>query len=271
MDKEEINLNGDKAALVQSVFSGESATQLGSSGVNGQIVSIQEDLEVLKTEIKQTLIDLREVVMKDRTVFPNHTKPLESAQMQPAVMLDLDNKARSDAEHLLGFVSRPEVKKEEFKGRSTLREMGEVFQWILDIKEAGLSPTVLARFLEEYANSDGISTEAGELAMFVVKIIEDMKTDGFKQTTPISLDTYGLYIGKLGHLLARADGSESPYQEPELIRREDDGCLEPGLNTSRGIAPVEDNDGQSNSHSIVDDSFDHGCSHCYEWHDSGHK
>ena len=60
MDKEEINLNGDKAALVQSVFSGESETQLGSSGVNGQIVSIQEDLEVLKTEIKQTLIDLHE-------------------------------------------------------------------------------------------------------------------------------------------------------------------------------------------------------------------
>ena len=73
MDKQKVDLNGERAALVRSVFSGDSVSNQGESVPNGQIGSLVEDFELLKSEIKQTLIDLREVVMKDRTVFADHT------------------------------------------------------------------------------------------------------------------------------------------------------------------------------------------------------
>ena len=69
MDKQKAALEGDRAALVRSVFSDDSVSEQSRNEPNGQIESLVEDFELLKCEIKQTLIDLREVVMKDRTIF----------------------------------------------------------------------------------------------------------------------------------------------------------------------------------------------------------
>ena len=258
MDKQKVDLKGERAALVRSVFSGDSVSNQGESVPNGQLGSLVEDFELLKTEIKQTLIDLREVVMKDRTVFADHA----SQPKAPEDLLDAISEMGVKADLHPGYLLKatPETAPEEEGPRdmSTLREMGQIFQWILDIREAGLSPVVLAEFLESYVRSIGVSTQAGRLAMFVVKIVQQMKTDDLDRSSPSSLETYGLYIGELGNLLAGevrsgpSRAESAPDSLPETIS-------------------AEDEDGQSDSHSVADDSFDHRCSHCYEWHDSGHK
>ena len=258
MDKQKVDLKGERAALVRSVFSGDSVSNQGESVPNGQLGSLVEDFELLKTEIKQTLIDLREVVMKDRTVFTGHASQREAPENLPDAISEIGVKADLHPGYLRKATPEAAAEEEGPRDMSTLREMGQIFQWILDIREAGLSPVVLAEFLESYVRSIGVSTQAGRLAMFVVKIVQQMKTDDLDRSSPSSLETYGLYIGELGNLLAGevrsgpSRAESAPDSLPETIS-------------------AEDEDGQSDSHSVADDSFDHRCSHCNERHDPGHK
>ena len=258
MDKQKVDQKGERAALVRSVFSGDSVSNQGESVPNGQLGSLVEDFELLKTEIKQTLIDLREVVMKDRTVFADHA----SQPKAPEDLLDAISEMGVKADLHPGYLLKatPETAPEEEGPRdmSTLREMGQIFQWILDIREAGLSPVVLAEFLESYVRSIGVSTQAGRLAMFVVKIVQQMKTDDLGQSSPSSLETYGLYIGDLGNLLVGAARSGSSRGESVPVPQRPGGYVEPEPDTPRKT-------------SVADDSFDHRCSHCNERHDPGHK
>ena len=58
------------------------------SELEAQIQTLQDEVDLLKTEIKQTLIDMRELVMKDSNIFaqPSSTKVnSEIRQIPPTV------------------------------------------------------------------------------------------------------------------------------------------------------------------------------------------
>ena len=152
MDKRKVDLNGERAELVRSVFSGDSVSDQGESGPNGQIDSLVEDFELLKTEIKQTLIDLREVVMKNRTVFADHASQPKAPEDLLDSISEMGVKADLHPGYLLKGTPSTAPEEEGPRDMSTLREMGQIFQWILDIREAGLSPVVLAELLVEGAD-----------------------------------------------------------------------------------------------------------------------
>ncbi len=271
MDKQKAVLEGDRAALVRSVFSDDSVSEQSRNEPNGQIESLVEDFELLKGEIKQTLIDLREVVMKDRTIFKGSANHPAVSEDLLAVMPELESKVDLTPGYLAMDAPESTEEKDTPKDLSTLRDMGQIFQWILGIRQAGLSSVVLAEFLESYARSIGESSQAGQLAMFVVKIVQQMKTDDLAQESPSSLETYGLYIGELGNLLMRDRGSNPPTAEAKSTESCSDDSIRSSHCTSRKMKSLEVDDGQSDSHSLADDSFDHRCCHCNERHDSGHK
>ena len=164
-----------------------------------------------------------------------------------------------------GFTAGHYAEVEDSGDRSTLKEMGDVFQWILEVKEAGLPPTKLPEFLDAYA----LLSE--RLTRFVVKVIQEMKDDDPGGSSSVSLDTYGPYISRLARFLERPERDELSHTERVSGRPKSDGDPKPKSDISRETTNVEANRGQGDSHGFADDSFDHGCSHCDQWHDSGHK
>ena len=57
MYQEKNGANNDRAGLVRSLFSEDDEARPGDGDLKEQVGSIREDLELLKAEIKQTLID----------------------------------------------------------------------------------------------------------------------------------------------------------------------------------------------------------------------
>jgi len=266
MYQEKNGANNDRAGLVRSLFSEDDEVRPGDGDLKEQVGSIREDLELLKAEIKQTLIDLREVVMKNRTISMDHTFSVGTGIPQ---IEDMPGEYR-EAPYLTqgceaGFTAGHYAEVEDSGDRFTLKEMGDVFQWILEVKEAGLPPTKLAEFLDAYA----LLSE--RLTRFVVKIIQEMKDDDPEGSSSVSLDTYGPYIARLARFLARPERDERSHTERVSGRPKSDGDAKPKSDISRETTNVEVNRGQGDSHGFADDSFDHGCSHCDQWHDSGHK
>ena len=43
-----------------------------STDLQDQLEALQDEVNLLKNEVKQTLVDLREFIMKDRTLLPPH-------------------------------------------------------------------------------------------------------------------------------------------------------------------------------------------------------
>ena len=266
MYQEKNGANNDRAGLVRSLFDGDDEVRPGDGDLKEQVGSIREDLELLKAEIKQTLVDLREVVMKTRTISMDHTFPVGTGIPQ---IEDIPGKYR-EVTHLTqeceaGFTAAHYAEVEDSGDRSTLKEMGDVFQWILEVKEAGLPPTMLAEFLDAYA----LLSE--RLSRFVVKIIQEMKDDDQERLSSVSLDTYGPYIARLARLLAHPERDERSDSKRMSGRPKSDGDAKPKSDISRETTNVEANRGQGDSHGFADDSFDHWCSHCDERHDSSHK
>ena len=59
------------------------------SELEAQIQTLQDEVDLLKTEIKQTLIDMRELVMKDSNIFAQPSSSKVNSELVPISNLDL--------------------------------------------------------------------------------------------------------------------------------------------------------------------------------------
>ena len=69
------------------------------SELEAQIQTLQDEVDLLKTEIKQTLIDMRELVMKDSNIFarPSSSKVnTEIRQIPPMVTEENSTETNDD-------------------------------------------------------------------------------------------------------------------------------------------------------------------------------
>ena len=65
--------------------------QLVSMDVAAKFEALQNEVDLIKNEIKQTLVDLREFLMKNRTIFPQVQVPMPPARPEePTVDLPRD-------------------------------------------------------------------------------------------------------------------------------------------------------------------------------------
>ena len=135
------NLAEDRVVIVHSIFSEESDPRRKELDMELQIGSIREDLDLLKSEIKKTLIDLREVVLKEKTVSmvnrsleditpTQHASPKQHNQMSSS-LVDGPEVPVSEINYICDEL-------ENTGDGSTLKELGDVFQWILETRQAGL-------------------------------------------------------------------------------------------------------------------------------------
>ena len=58
-----------------------------------RLEALQDDVSLLKNEVKQTLVDLREFIMKDRTIFP---QILQGPQQAVPPMAQATDRAREE-------------------------------------------------------------------------------------------------------------------------------------------------------------------------------
>ena len=270
------NLAEDRAGIVHSIFSEESDPQRKELDMELQIGSIREDLDLLKSEIKKTLIDLREVVLKEKTVSmvnrsleditpTQHASPKQHNQMSSSVV-DGPEVPVSEINYICAEL-------ENSGDGSTLKEMGDVFQWILETRQAGLSPGILTDFLDGYANSKGTSESTRALIGFLVNIIREMQDDDKGDDLSVSLDVYGSYIARLAGVLNGSDRRPADLDESQSTIKSTKTASESVSDPSEETTDIYEEvfGGQSNSDSSASHSFNHRCSHCDEWHDSSHK
>lgn len=270
------NLADDRAGIVHSIFSEESDPQRKELNMELQIVSIREDLDLLKSEIKKTLIDLREVVLKEKTVSMVNRSSEDITPTQQASLKQHNQMSSS-------LVDGPEVPVSEINyicdelensgDGSTLKEMGDVFQWILETRQAGLAPGILADFLDGYANSKGTCESTRALIGFLVNIIREMQDDDKGDDLSVSLDVYGSYIARLAGVLNGSDRGPADLDESQSAIKSTKTASESVSDPSEETTVIYEEvfGGQSNSDSSASHSFNHRCSHCDEWHDSSHK
>ena len=278
MYKAKGGLSDDPGEIVRSIFSEDGDAHYQGVDVDGQITSIREDLDLLKSEIKKTLIDLREVIMKEKTVSMDHTEPKETLPLRTGSAAErsyLHPSADHVSEAAVSKISYPGDGIENTRDGSTLKVMGSIFQWILEIRQAGLSPMTLAGFLNSYADSKAISDDARASIKFIVNMIQEMKDGDPESGRSVSLDVYGSYIARLAMVLngTNRGGPDSLEIQPGggCGRSEEDRGSSSDPSQETTITYEEVGGGQGDSYGIADDSFHHRCSHCYEWHDSGHK
>jgi len=63
--------------------------QMVSIDVSAKFEALQDEVNLLKNEIKQTLVDLREFMMKSRTIFPQVPAPTPHASSQNFLAVDV--------------------------------------------------------------------------------------------------------------------------------------------------------------------------------------
>ena len=150
-----------------------SVDRLVSIDVAARFEGLQAEVDLLKVEIKQTLVDLREFMMKARTIFPQTFPGVPMADDEGGQM---DDHARDEEEpgasvdDKPGGVHRaegsPQSRQIERKGESALDPamLREFIGWLGGVKRQGLSLQQITPYLEAYEGS-------GYLAPLMVKFI----------------------------------------------------------------------------------------------------
>jgi len=138
---------------------GTKVDRLVSIDIAERFEALQDELDLLKVEIKQTLVDLREFMMKDRTLFPQAPlsvgppSTLSAQQDEYALEEHQATEAGFSAAAELGRVG---IQTNEFQSRLPNTEaldthmLGNVISWLGTVKGRGLALHQITPYLETY-------------------------------------------------------------------------------------------------------------------------
>lgn len=216
------------------------------SELEAQIQTLQDEVDLLKTEIKQTLIDMRELVMKDSNIFarPSSSKVnAEIRQIPPMVTeenssetneyndeFDTDN---SDTESNHDSDTEPEsiTVHSVTEGSSLLNFQVESSQvtklmpksgdlvanltvWLGTVKMRGVSLTQMLPFLEAYQNSGHLDSLSMRL---IVKAMADLDIlEPSHITQPFSSTDYAQCLMELHEVIKNSPDFENKELPPSV-------------------------------------------------------
>ena len=206
------------------VEEGTRVDRLVSIDVVERFEALQDEVDLMKNEIKQTLIDLREYMMKGRTVFsqPTIETPHRTPSPLPARITPAKNPNTSTG--ILPVSGRlPAVSPVSYSPGPSVdgmdpRILGNIIAWLGTVKQMGVSLQQVTPFLEAYESS-------GYLSAIMLKVLLrsladlDQMTD-VPEEDEFSPGRYAECIGQLHDIICsvenapdqQVDASET-YQE----------------------------------------------------------
>ena len=194
--------------------------QLVSIDVAAKFEALQNELDLVKNEIKQTLVDLREFLMKNRTIFPQVQAPMPLAT-PPNLAADL---ARNPAHALASSPAAPAT-----NGALTSLELlqtnansptsldtetpGKFIEWLGSVKRMGVSLHQITPYVEAYEAS-------GYLQPLMVKVILRSMADldqlmAIPPEQEFSTEDYAECVGQLHQIICPLQSDSSAYVPPE--------------------------------------------------------
>lgn len=195
---------------------GTRVDRLVSIDVVERFEALQDEVDLLKNEIKQTLVDMREYMMKDRTVFsqteaPN--RPVMPTPLPPRVFGPPAAPAHAGASPANGhrpvqsFAPSPNV-----DGMDPLM-LGRTIHWLGTVQDRGLSLQQITPFLEAYEAS-------GHLPPIMLKVLlrSLADLDQLTETPPdqaFSPERYAECISELHEIICAADSLPDQTVVPE--------------------------------------------------------
>jgi len=223
-------MDDDQPGSAQSVF----------GSVEERFESVQDEVKLLKAEIKQTLIDLREFMMKGQAISTtsvfdgpeaissngyvagpedqNNPSPQES----PAALPD-----PAPAPALRYPETAPQNALGDTQGRYPMDtvKMGHIIGWLGTVANRGLLPQQLKPFLQTYEQS-GHLTPA--MAMLTYKSLEDMSgVQGGQSNQSYSASEYAQCLLELHEIICNPGYAPFDDTPVPLARREASPIQEP--------------------------------------------
>ena len=142
---------------------------------------LQEDVDLIKNQIKQNLVDLREIIMNSRTISP------ENDQSRHGGKHGLTGESFSDdsyfvseyEKHLSGAEIASHTNHYEVKGMAEDKNIdagtvANLIWWLGTIKRRGLSLRQLSQFLEAYETSGFLDHSMAKLVKVMIRSMEDV-------------------------------------------------------------------------------------------------
>ena len=216
------------------------------SELEAQIQTLQDEVDLLKTEIKQTLIDMRELVMKDSNIFarPSSSKVnTEIRQIPPMVTEENSSETNEYNDEFDIYDSTSESNQDSdsepesitvhsvTEGSSLLNFQVESSQvtklmpksgdlvanltvWLGTVKMRGVSLTQMLPFLEAYQNSGHLDSLSMRL---IIKAMADLDIlEPSHITQPFSSTDYAQCLMELHEVIKNSPDFENKELPPSV-------------------------------------------------------
>lgn len=201
------------------VEQGTRVDQLVSIDISERFDALQDEVDLLKNEIKQTLVDLREHMMKGRTVF-SQPEAEPQRRMPPTLPPRVVYTKEPPTPEAIAQVKGMPLVRHFAMGSSHSDGMdpvmlGNIICWLGTVKQMGLSLQQVTPFLEAYETSGYLSPV---MLKVLLRSLADL--DQKTETTPedeFSPEHYADCIGQLHDIICAANIMEElPAPPPEL-------------------------------------------------------
>ena len=200
------------------VEQGTRVDRLVSIDVSERFDALQDEVDLLKNEIKQTLVDLREHMMKGRTVFSQPEAEPQRRMPSPLPPRVVYTKEPPTAEAIAQAKGTPSLQHfalgSQTEGMDPVM-LGNVICWLGTVKQMGLSLQQVTPFLEAYEAS-------GYLPPIMLKVLLrsladlDQLTDSPPEDE-FSSQQYAECLGQLHDIVCPANAVEEfPLLDPAL-------------------------------------------------------
>ena len=214
--------------------------------LEAQVKTLQDEVDLLKTEIKQTLIDMRELVMKDSNIFamPSKRKP-EIRQIPPVITEEnptlnndhMDNDELDDpyentesnftdedapesmtVHHVTESSSLLNFQVESSQITRLMPKSGDLVAnltvWLGSVKMRGVSLTQMLPFLEAYQGSGHLDSLSMRL---IIKAMADLDIlDPTHLTQPFSSTDYAQCLMELHEVIKNSPDFENKELPPSV-------------------------------------------------------
>ncbi|MCH2524650.1 MAG: hypothetical protein MK020_07215 [Dehalococcoidia bacterium] len=214
------------------------------SELEAQIQTLQDEVDLLKTEIKQTLIDMRELVMKDSNIFaqPSSSKVNSEIRQIPPTVTEENSSETDEYNEEFGSEDNTDESNEDSEpesitvhsvteGSSVLNFQIESSQvtklmpksgdlvanltgWLGTVKMRGVSLTQMLPFLEAYQNSGHLDSLSMRL---IVKAMADLDIlEPSHITQPFSSTDYAQCLMELHEVIKNSPDFENKELPPSV-------------------------------------------------------
>ena len=188
--------------------------QLVSIDVAAKFEALQNEVDLVKNEIKQTLVDLREFLMKNRTIFPQAHAPMPPATLQTlAVEMtgDMTPGPTPDASAITGGLTSLQAHQTSGQSATFLdtEMLGKFIDWLGSVKRLGVSLHQITPYVEAYEAS-------GYLHPLMVKVILRSMADldqlkAIPHEQEFSTEDYAQCVGQLHQIICPSQNGTGGY------------------------------------------------------------